>query len=115
MRAIVLQNIGTYEHLYETDIKSYKDYYEHLKCELFDVVRVRWNGEDISIFVDDEGLFKPNNYGRKVEGYPNPLFGNMVICGGVDAEGDTLSLPDTFNIINVLKFIGEIEYVTTRG
>lgn len=114
MRAIVIKSSPLCEQVYQTEIKSYKDYYEHLECELFDVVMVKWNGEDISIFVDDEGLFKPENYGRVVEGYPQPLFGNLVITGGVDAEGDTLPLPDKFNVINILKYIGEIKYVT-RG
>lgn len=114
IRAIVVTGKSLYEQVQEVQIESYKDYYKHICCDSFDIVRTEWDGEDISIYLDDEGLLKPQNYGRLVEGYPQPLFGNLVITGGVDAEGDTLPLPDKFNVINILKHIGEIEYVT-RG
>jgi hypothetical protein len=113
MRAITsyISRVG-FIHNYEVFIDNYKDYYKHLECEMFDVVRVNWNGHDISIFVDDEALLKPRNYGRRVEGYPEALFGNMVICGGVDDEGETLDLPEEFTLINVSDFISEVIYVT---
>ena len=113
MRVIALDRSSDIERVYEADIKSYTDYYEHLKCELFDVVMVSWQGESISIFVDDEGLLKSGNVGGKVEGYPEPLFGNMVICGGVDVEGNTLPLPDKFNVMNIMQHIGEVEYIVS--
>lgn len=94
------------------DIESYKDYYPLLDAELFDVVMVRWKDEDISIFVDDEGMLKEGNFGRYVDGYSQPLFGNIVICGGVDDEGNTLPLPEEFTVFNIKEYIGDIQFVT---
>lgn len=113
MKALVsaIERIGEYVVIknYETNIKSYKDYYKHLKCDVFDVVRVMWGKHDISIYVDDEGLLKSGVYGRKVKGYSQPLFGNFVITGGVDEEGNTLPIPDE---INLEHYIGDINYIT---
>jgi len=87
-------------------IHNWRDYSKLLDCDLFDVVRVEWGGKDISLYVDDEGMLK-ENYGRRVEGYPEPLFGNIIVTGGVDSEGNTLSIPDD---IIVSEHIGQIEY-----
>ena len=111
MRAIQIDSSDiNIEAVREVKINNYKDYYPLLNCELFTVVMVQWEGEDISIFIDDEGLLKAGNYGRMVEDYPEPLFGNMVICGGVDGEGETKSLPRSFNVMNIMQYIDEIKY-----
>jgi hypothetical protein len=113
MKALVSNIIGEEYPIVKgsvVDINNYKDYYKHLECSTFDVVRVEWLGEEISIFVDDEGMLKSNNFGRMVKGCPQPLFGNMVICGGVDRNGDTIGIPENINLLNLNEFIGEIEY-----
>ena len=112
MRVIVIDISGEWENIYETEINGYKDYYIHLKADLFDVVRLEWKKSDISIFVDDEGMLKPSNYGREVEGYPQPLFGNLVITGGVDGKGDTLPVPEWVTIKNIRQYVYDIKYVT---
>lgn len=105
MRVIVskISKVGSL--CYEADIDDYKDYYEHLECDCFDVVMVKWHGHDISIYVDDEGMLKEGNLGRMVEGYHAPLFGNMVICGGVDEEGETLPLPSEIGLHHIDELI----------
>jgi len=80
------------------EIGEYTDYYKLIGCSCFDVARVMWEGKEISLFVDDEGLFKDDLRGRMVVGYPQPLFGPIVAVGGVDTKGETLSLPDEFLI-----------------
>ena len=116
MRALVmdLNKVKTKDliSLYETDIKSYTDYYTHLNCDLFDVVMVEWDGEEISIYVDDEGMLKSGNLGCDVEGYPQPLFGNLVFTGGVDEEGDTLPLPEKFTMQDIKRFVSKPSYIT---
>jgi len=92
------------------EVDSYKDYYKHLECGTFDVVMVNWRGHDISLYVDDEGLMKANNYGRTVRGYPNPLFGIIVVAGGVDVEGNTLSVPDEINVDDLSLLIDDVAY-----
>ena len=97
---------------YVTEINTYKDYYKHLEVSLFDAVRVQWKGKDISVYVDDEGMLKEGNYGRMVMGYPEPLFGNLVIVGGVDSKGDTLPIPEEIKLLDLREFISDIKYVT---
>lgn len=97
---------------YEVSINNYKDYYEFLDCSLFDIVNVEWNNEHISLFVDDEGMLKPQNMGREVEGYPNPLFGNIVVTGGVDEKGDTLPAPEWLTTEKLEIFISKVKYIT---
>jgi len=114
MRAILIKyNADTNSNeLSEEVITDYKSYYPLIDEGTFDVVMVQWNKQDISIYLDDEGLMKSDNYGRILAGYPEPLFGNLVICGGVDAEGNTLDLPEEFNIDNIKPFIGTAVYKT---
>ena len=111
---IVVENEDGFTRTYKAKVYSYKDYYKLGGFDLFDVVNVEWNGDPISIYVDDEGLFKPNNYGRMVEGYPQPLFGTLIIAGGVDDEGETLSVPKWINPVNVIDHIADVEFIT-RG
>jgi len=114
MKALVSNIIGEEYPIVKgsvVDINNYKDYYKHLECSTFDVVRVEWLGEEISIFVDDKGMLKSNNFGRMVvKGYPQPLFGNMVICGGVDNTGNTLPVPESIAVIDLVELIGEVQY-----
>jgi len=109
MRAV--QFISETGELNEVQVSNYKDYYKLLNAELFDVVAVRWDGVDISIYVDDEGMMKSWNLGRSVRGCPAPLFGNMVFCGGVDSEGNTLDLPKKITIEDVRKNVTSPLYV----
>ena len=92
-------------------IKEHTDYYELIDCRTFDVVNVEWKGQAISLFVDDEGMMVSGNLGRMVEGYPQPLFGTIVVAGGVDNYGRTLSVPEEISILDMSDFIGEVQYV----
>ena len=78
---------GTMISNYKAVIGDYKDYYKLGGFDIFDVVRVEWKGYEVSIFLDDEGLMKSGNYGRNVEAYPEPLFGNFILTGGTDSKG----------------------------
>lgn len=114
MRAILVAvtPITTTSIVKEVDIKTYKDYYPLLGVDTFDVVMVEWEGISVSIYIDDEGILKPN-HGRLVLGYHEPLFGNLVICGGVDAEGDTLPLDNMFTTETIQNYITGIMYAIT--
>ena len=91
---------------------SYKDYYKLGGFELFDMVRISFAGEELTLVVDDEGMLKSGNFGRDVVGYPQPLFGNIIVTGGVDDEGNTLSIPDTISMLDMIELIGDVKYVT---
>ena len=109
MRAIQL--ISETGELNEVQVSNYKDYYKLLNAELFDIIMVTWKGVDISIYVDSKGMLKSKNLGRDVKGFPEPLFGNMVICGNVDIEGNTLDLPKKITIEDVRKNVTSPLYV----
>ena len=93
-------------------IESLNDIYRYLDCKTFDVVTVFWNSQMISIYLDDKGLFKPNNLGSEIKGYNQPLFGNLLIARSVDGVGNTLSLPSEFNELEITKHISIPLYIT---
>ena len=97
---------------YKVEINDYTDYYKELEIDTFDVVMVEWKGKSVSLFVDDEGMMKPNNYGRKVEGYPQPLFGNIAVMGGTDDEGNTLDIDESITLFDLQELIGEVAWQT---
>ena len=101
---------------YMAKVSNYRHYFRLLNCITFDVVRVIWKGHNISLFVDDEGLMKPN-LGRDViyddtSGETTPLFGTIVVTGDVDEDGETLGKPDELSMDEIMKFISEPKYQT---
>lgn len=78
----------------------------------FDVVMVEYKGHRLSVFVDDEGMLKGGIFGREICGYPQPIFGNAVIFGDVDAEGETLPIPEELSLSDMIDFSSEIKYIT---
>ena len=70
----------------------------------FDCVRARIGDDDVSIYVHDEGLLIGLPANRRacvlawMGGYGDPsstlLVGDALVAGGVDAEGNTLDVPD---------------------
>ena len=95
------------------DIASYKDYYKLIGCRTFDVIRVTYKGHNLSVFCDDEGMLKSGNLGRLIAGYPQPIFGNIVITGDVDSNGDTLPLPEELTVVTMLEFSNQVEWKTS--
>jgi hypothetical protein len=95
----------------EIDIETWRDYVKFLKCVIFTVVTINYKGETLSLFVDDEGLLKPN-YGRMVDGYHEPLFGNIIVTGGVDNDGETLPLPENITVMEINNIISGVQYET---
>lgn len=99
-------------HMYTLeDVASYKDYYKLIGCRTFDVVMVEYMGHRLSVFVDDEGLFQSGNLGREISGYPQPIFGNIVITGDVDEMGETLALPEELSLIDMMDFSSEVKWM----
>jgi len=103
MKAIQL--ISGINELNKVQVNSYNDYYKLLKAKRFGVTKVRWKDIDIAICMDNYGILKSGNLGRNVKGCPLPLFGNMVICGGVDVKGNPFDLPESITIEDVKERI----------
>lgn len=84
-------------------------FYAQIDCNYVDVVRVTIGGEDVSIWVDDEGLLKSTDTGVVLgflvtddEGREYPLAGNLILTGSVDDNGD--SLGTTFSESDLRRF-----------
>jgi len=107
----VIQLISESSELRETEVKTIEDYYKLLDASVFDVARVNWEGQPISIYVDDMGMLQGQKYGRVIEGYLNPLFGNLIIAGGVSPDGEQLPLPEEFTLENVKSRISKPMYI----
>lgn len=96
IRVVVYDKKGTGKWS-EGVVKNYKDYYKLLDCSCFDVVRL---SENISIYIDDEGLFVSHPQISTIMGIGQvwQLAGNLVFTGGVDSDGNTLGLPEEVTI-----------------
>lgn len=62
--------------------------YEAIGCDLVEIVYL--NGERDGVFVDEEGLLKPQKDFFYIEGTHQPLAGRGVVLG-CDSEGETIS------------------------
>ena len=72
---------------------NYQSIYGHIGADCFDTCRFsRQNGD--CAFVDDEGLFKPDQAFFLIGEYPTPLAGKALVLG-TDEAGDSIS-PETF-------------------
>jgi hypothetical protein len=91
----------------EVEFDGLKDMYRLIDCDLVECVSY---GRDLDIWVDEEGLLKDNDKGFfMVPSYPQPLKGNGLLTGGVDAEGKTLpcklSLDDAEKMVKFLDLV----------
>ena len=66
----------------------YTNIYTHIGADCFDCARVYPNGD--GIFVDDEGLLKPQEHFFLHRNYPSPLAGKGLMLG-VDSEGESIA------------------------
>ena len=67
---------------------NYKDIYDLIDCDTFTLASIDPDGD--GIFVDDEGLFKPEQAFFWHKGYPQPLAGKGLVLG-CDEEGESIS------------------------
>jgi len=90
-------------------VKDYKDYYKLLDCKTFDVVSPM---EDLSIYVDDEGLFKEGNEVTQInlpDGRSTKLAGILVFAGAVDNNGEQLGVNATVD--DIKKIVSSTDLV----
>jgi hypothetical protein len=86
---------------------DYKNINEHIEAELFTVVGIdHYENEDReSLFVDDEGLYKEDQYFFLWNGYDQPLAGKGLILG-YNAEGESIATSLGLDYVtSMVKFI----------
>lgn len=117
IKGVLITNNGDVK-THTLELKSYKDFYPILNCGCFTIVTRNFNGHNLDIYCDDEGLFKSENKptiytfggsGRVVE----KIVGNAFICK-CDDEGKTISLDDD-EIKAALGCVYEIPLVSPHG
>lgn len=87
MRAILIDPFA--KAVTETDFNGdYRHIYELIKCQTFDVARVTPGNV---IFVDDEGLYVPDQAFFEWQGYHEPLAGRGLILG-VDRSNEVSTI-----------------------
>lgn len=77
---------------YDGDFRSI---YRLIGAEAFDAARFDEEGD--TVFVDDEGLFKPYEY-FMIQGYSQPLAGKGLVLGS-DEEGDSVKPRLTLEVV----------------
>ena len=107
MRAILIDPVT--HSFTEVDYNGdWKTISKHLGCELFDIVFTELG----DVYIDDEGLFVPNQSFFMIEGCP-PLGGKGLVFGRVDDEGDvtpaTVSIEELEQKVKFLNAIGFME------
>lgn len=67
--------------------------YEHIGCETVTAVSLTFDDQVVSLFLDDEGLFKNDQRFWSIFQYPEPLAGRGVILGFDGGTGESLDVP----------------------
>ena len=71
-------------------------------------------GQGDTIYLDDEGLFQPNQAFFMVPGYPDPLAGKALVLGSdaegesADAEIDQITLTASIRFVEIVNLAGTI-------
>lgn len=65
---------------------SLESIYQFTNTDVVDAARFNDVGD--CVYIDDEGLLRPNRFFFAIDGYPQPLAGNGLVLG-CNAEGDS--------------------------
>lgn len=89
---------------------DWKDISGLIECDSFDVAGT----DKLSVYVDDEGLFKPERHFFMIGTYPQPLCNKALLLGPVDYDtGETLEASWTLEEAQALvKFLSYEEALT---
>ena len=83
-------------------IPDLSNYYHFIDCQHIDIVTRKIGDKFFDIICDDEALFVENPQPTAIDSNGNSmLYGNLIICGIADKNGDETSLTD--NDIALIK------------
>lgn len=119
-KVLVLETEEGVNYFRVAECETLDDFYENLKCDIFDIANRNIGGKRFDIYVDDVGLFRENPKVSAVRINGNDiepmLVGNLVIANH-DAHGNTTSLSDDDisliidSLIGVMKYDNKIDFV----
>lgn len=101
-----------YDHFSTSRKDLLQTLYKKIDCRVVEVVNL---SRDVSIWVDEEGLFKQSHWMEELDYIPvikingHHIVGHVVFLGGCNDQGETLSL----NMFEFDKFRVEFEYGRT--
>jgi hypothetical protein len=84
---------------------NWRDISKLIEADRFDVVTTP---EGMSVYVDDDGLFQPDQAFFVWERIPQPLAGKALVLGPVDAEGETQACWLTLEQVQDLVVFGHV-------
>ena len=90
MKALLIDPVA--ETVTTIEINDWRDISPALNCSLFDCVQISSN---VSIFVDDEGLYVEDQHFFYHPGYRQPLAGRGLVLGFDDETGNSIDCPVT--------------------
>lgn len=74
-----------------------------LNCDTFDVAST---SDRLTVYVDDEGMLKPDQEFFIITGFPQPLAGRALVLGPPDEDGETTECPlNPSQMANRVKFV----------
>ena len=76
-----------------------EEIYSFIQADCFDCCRFSTAHND-GVFVDDEGLFKPDQEFFMIGNYPSPLAGRGLVIG-CDSEGESISAKSSVDDLNI--------------
>lgn len=98
---------------------NYKNIYEHIQCDCFDVARINEHGD--GLFVDDEGLYREDQRFFAHADYPQPLAG-LALCLGSNEEGESVAphitleeLRSKIEWVMPISVMGDIVWMNDKG
>lgn len=93
-RVLVMDVLSEENRVYTAQVNDLKDYYEHLKCDCFDIANRKVGNKRFDIYVDDIGLYRDNLIVSAIDNENQPMLVGNLIFANHDSEGNTTSLSD---------------------
>lgn len=69
-----------------------QEIYNLLGVDIVEAVHPRHTSYFITLYVDEEGLYRPDQQFFQIAGYPSPLAGRALMVGPPDTEGNDTEL-----------------------
>lgn len=98
----------------EVQASGLEDYYRLMEVDLIDIVVREINGKYYDIICDDEALLKEQPIPTMLDIEQMPMiFGNIIIAGLADEEGNMTDLTDE-DVIRIKNKLGTIRLIDGR-
>lgn len=116
MRTIIIDAVNKTIREDETDKIGLDYLYKSIGCEVVEVVNLK---DGVDLYVDEEGLLKPQEHFFYYKGTHQPMAGNGVICGfnmeDGEAIGTDLPLKEVLESVLFLSREAALRFVQERG